>query len=189
MDALRKQSGFAVGDKNVRCPDGRVVEISDTDPLSTIGQLVQEDFCLLQKRGGEHVLVAAVLCFPASWTLAEKLGKPLGRIHAPVQSYDAGMAIRVQRLFDAVQTGNPLWRVNALAYEKPWLFQPRREADAGSHRPSGATFLRSELQTIRLLRDAKTIAFGIHTYVTDIASLPASDQLAFKEWARGETRA
>jgi hypothetical protein len=47
-----------------------------------------------QARGGLRTpsLTAAILCFPASWTLAEKLGRPLGAIHGPVAGYDPGMA-------------------------------------------------------------------------------------------------
>ena len=55
----------------------------------------------MQKPDGaaEHILTGAVLCFPSSWTLSEKLGKPLLRIHMPVASYDSQMGARVQRMF------------------------------------------------------------------------------------------
>jgi hypothetical protein len=42
--------------------------------------------------------------------------------------YDPGMAARVQRMFDAIRPGSPLWRQNALLYASPDLHQPRTEA-------------------------------------------------------------
>lgn len=167
MAHLADRPDFDVRADAVLCPDGRVVPVDHSAPLRTIGRLVQEDFGLLVKPAGgdEHVLVAAVLCFPASWTLAEKIGRPLFRIHRPVASYDAGVAARVQRLFDGVQAGRPLWRVNLLRYADPTLHQPRPE-DRPRTAPSGpAPYLRSEVQTILRLPRTGAVAFGIHTYV------------------------
>lgn len=64
--------GFRFSPGLIHCPDGFKVETSVDDPLMSLGQTVQEDICLLQKQNQEHVLTAAVLCFPASWTLLEK---------------------------------------------------------------------------------------------------------------------
>ncbi|HAW48780.1 MAG TPA: DUF3445 domain-containing protein, partial [Roseovarius sp.] len=102
--------GYDISAREVRRPDGVTVPLDRADPMGTLGHLVQEDLCLMEKRGEEHVLTAAVLCFPASWRLAEKIGRPLTAIHVPVPEYDAGLARRVQRLFDGVQPGRPLWR-------------------------------------------------------------------------------
>lgn len=175
---LAARGDFVLRGERVLCPDGRDVPVDPAAPLRTIGRLVQEDFCLLAKPDGgdEHVLVAAVLCFPASWTLAEKIGRPLLRIHRPVASYDAGGAARVQRLFDGVQAGRPLWRANLLRYADPALHQPRPE-DRPRVAPSGpAPYLRSEVQTILRLPRTCAVAFGIHTYVVtagDVGDHPA----------------
>lgn len=156
----------------VRRRDGVEVAVDRGDPMGTLGRLVQEDLCILQKRGDEHVLTAAVLCFPASWSLDEKFLRPLGRIHAPVAGYDAGIARRVQRLFDGVQPGRPLWRFNALWYADPELYQPRREAewrpdlgpDLGPESARGG-YLRSERQAVLRLPESGAVVFSIHTYV------------------------
>ena len=94
--------GFERCKDRVICPDGRMVLVDDQDPLATLGRALQNDFCLLQPRGTEHILTGAVLCFPASWTLAEKFMRPLSRIHVPVPSYDANITKRVQRLFNGI---------------------------------------------------------------------------------------
>ena len=151
-----------VATNQVRRADGRVVTIDDTDPMATLGRIVQEDFCILQKQQDEHALTGAILCFPANWRLAEKIGRGLVGIHDPVDPYDDNIARRVQRLFDGVQVGRPLWRCNALRYDDPDLFQPNRVA------PRHGRYLRSERQTLRRLPDTRAVVFGIHTFVLDV---------------------
>lgn len=152
--------GFEGGESHVNTPDGRSVALDWSAPLRTLGHLVQEDICILQKRGDEHVLTGAVLCFPANWRLAEKVGRPLVGIHDTVDEYDENIARRVQRLFDGVRVGRPLWRFNRLAYAEPDLHQPRRIAD---DRPRD--FQRSERQCILRLPKSDAVIFTIHTWV------------------------
>lgn len=148
--------------------DGQRVAVDRQDPLGTLGRLTQQDFCLLQKPEGaaEHVLTGAVLCFPASWTLAEKFMRPLTGIHQPVDSYGSDVAARVQRLFDGVQAGRPLWRFNALWYQDPALFQPRSQfAPRDKSHGSRAGYLRTEKQMILRLPQTRAVVFAIHTRV------------------------
>ena len=147
-----------------RRPDGAVVPLDRAAPLLTLGRLVQEDLCILEAEGGAHVLTGAILCFPASWTLAEKIGRPLLAIHAPVAAYDAEIARRVQRMFDAIRPDRPLWRGNSLLYDDATLHQPRRE---GEHRPApvARTYVRSERQCFVRLPETRAVVFSIHTYV------------------------
>ncbi len=153
-------------------PDGQVVEIDRTCPLDTLCRLVQEDFCILQKHGDEHVLTGAILCFPASWCLAEKFMRPLIDIHIPVSGYDENIARRVQRLFDGIRPGRPLWRFNALWYEDAELHQPRSANDRREVRdPGAARFLRSERQTLLRLPETQAVVFSIHTYVLEARRL------------------
>ncbi|MFT5787455.1 MAG: Arc/MetJ family transcription regulator [Ascidiaceihabitans sp.] len=165
--------GFVVDGDHVTCPDGRKVAMSRTDPLGSLGAVVQEDLCLLEKRGDEHVLIGAVLCFPASWLLAEKVGRPLSAIHDPVDEYDAGLAARVQRLFDGVQIGRPLWRMNQLWYVDPELHQPRSQTTPRAilDGPNGARYYRSERQCILRLPVTQAVVFTIHTFVLNAADV------------------
>ncbi|CAM3910172.1 DUF3445 domain-containing protein [Phaeobacter inhibens] len=153
---------------NVVRPDGGEVTVDWEDPLGTLGRIAQQDFCILEKPEGaqEHVLTGAVLCFPANWTLAEKAGRPLIAIHEPVDSYDTGIAARVQRLFDGVQVGRPMWRFNALWYADATLHQPRR-VSGDRPRPGAETagYMRSERQTILRLPRSRAVIFSIHTSV------------------------
>ncbi len=147
-------------------PDGVEIAIDVDKPLKTLGHLVQEDFCILEKRGDEHVLTGAVLCFPASWKLSEKFMRPLVGIHETVESYDDNIARRVQRLFDGIQPGRPLWRFNALWYRDAELFQPRSVHERREPtNEEAAAFLRSERQTLLRLPRTRAVVFAIHTYV------------------------
>ena len=146
--------------------DGVQVGIDRDDPMGTLGHLVQEDFCLLQKRGDQHVLTGAVLCFPASWMLSEKFMRPLTGIHEPVEEYDQGIAARVQRLFDGVQPDRPLWRFNALWYSDPALHQPRSSHDRRPERHDReSAYFRSERQSVVRLAQTRAVVFSIHTFV------------------------
>jgi len=154
-------------------PDGVSVAIDRDQPLATLGRLVQQDFCLMEKRGDQHVLTGAVLCFPAGWMLGEKFLRPLTDIHIPVASYDAQIGRRVQRLFDGLQPGRPLWRFNTLWYAAPDLHQPRSEHDRRPERGQrSAAYLRCERQSLVRLPETRAVAFGIHTFVLAQARVP-----------------
>ncbi|MBT0957086.1 DUF3445 domain-containing protein [Alphaproteobacteria bacterium KMM 3653] len=171
LDVLARMPGFEVSDGWVHCPDGAEVVLDRNFPLVTLGQLVQEDFCIMGAGPQGHVMQGAVLCFPASWTLAEKIGKPLGAIHGPVPEYDP-VAARVQRLFDGVQVGRPLWRANRMLYGDPALFHPRREADPRVE--AGGAYLRCERQVLTRLAKSRAVVFSIKTYVAPVEGAGAS---------------
>lgn len=161
---LRASPDYSAEPGLMRRPDGVSVALDPVRPLMTLGRLVQEDLCLLRSEGDEHVLTGAILCFPAGWTLAQKIGQPLTGIHVPVPGYDASIAARVQRLFDAIRPEQPLWRGNSLLYDDPTLFQPRIE---GQPRPpvSLNAYVRSERQCLLRLPQTRAVVFTIHTYV------------------------
>lgn len=167
---LEQDAGYQIGAKSALRPDGAEVLLDRDHPLQTLGRLVQEDLCLMVPNGqGEHILGGAILCFPASWTLAEKMGHPMTRIHTPVPEYDDNIARRVQRLLDAVQPGRPIWRMNHNLYASPDLFHPRTEnaprVDATPH------YLRAERQCLLRLPETGAVLFTIHTYVMALTDL------------------
>lgn len=177
LDHLRGTDGFRIGLTTAERPDGVTVALDPTQPLLTLGRLVQEDLCLMQAEGAEHALTGAILCFPASWTLSQKLGRPLIAIHTPVPQYEEGLARRVQRLFDAIRPEQPLWRMNYLTYDDPTLHQPRLEGESRP-RPTAHVFVRCERQCLLRLPVSRAVVFSIHTY------LVRSDTLTPDELAR-----
>lgn len=172
--------GYAVTAETVTRPDGVEVALQPDLPMLTLGRLVQEDLCLMEREGEEHVLTAAALCFPASWWLPEKLGRPLLGIHIPVPDYNADIARRVQRLFDAIRPEQPLWRANALVYRDPTLHQPRRESDPRTDR-RGGSYVRSERQCLVRLPETRAVVFSIHTYVVRIETLSPEELAGLHE--------
>jgi hypothetical protein len=174
---LAAQPGYARADGSVTRPDGVAVPLDPARPLLTLGRLVQEDLCLMEAQGDEHVLTGAILCFPASWTLSQKIGRPLSAIHIPVPSYDEGITRRVQRMFDAIRPEQPLWRGNSLLYDDPALFQPRLEGQRRP-RPVDRTYLRSERQCFLRLPETRAVVFTIHTYVLRRSDLPPDAEAA-----------
>lgn len=173
---LRSVPGFTHEGQTLRRPDGVTVPLDPDQPLLTLGRLVQEDLCLLQdgghSDGGEgYVLTGAALCFPASWTLAQKIGRPMTAIHDPVLAYDADLARRVDRMFVALRPEQPLWRMNFLTYDDFTLHQPRREGESRPQ-PKGHGYVRSERQCLLRLPQSRAVVFSIHTYVVDASTVP-----------------
>ena len=160
---------FARDGDRVTCPDGRVVDAAG-EPFAVLAALVQEDLLLLERRGAEHVLVAGLLCFPSRWTLAEKIGRPLTRIHRPVPEYDADLAMRVERLFERARPGRPIWRANVLASPDAVLHRPEPEA-APRATVAPATHVRSERQTVLRLPRTGAVLFAIHTWIVALGDL------------------
>jgi hypothetical protein len=159
-------------------PDGVRVGL-DGPPLAVAARLVQEDLLILEKAPGEaeHRLTAGALLFPSNWTLSEKLGMPLARIHRPVKHYDEDMAKRVQRLFDGMRPLAPLCRANTLIYGIPDLFNPRREGDRHEAAPGQARYIRVERQCLVKLPRTRAVVFTIHTFVVRPEALtPAQRQ-------------
>jgi hypothetical protein len=151
-------------------------------PLELAGRLVQEDLCLMQRSKAGYRLVAAVLCFPAHWRLADKLGRPLEAIHAPVPGFGERLAAPVDRFFDNIQVERPVWRVNWSLVDTPELFLPpehRGHPRAVSAEQMGEQlWLRVERQTLRRLPRSGDVVFAIHTHVDPLAEAIDSPQAA-----------
>lgn len=175
LAVLAARPGYRVGRAAVDRPDGLRVALDRGAPMATLARLVQEDLCLLERQGDTHVLSAASLCFPAQWTLSEKLGRPLRGLHDPVPVYDEALARRVQRLFDALAPERPLWRINAHRHDDPQLYAPVSEAEVKPG-PGEGRYLRSERQCLLRLPDSGAVVFSIHTYLLAAADVPAAPE-------------
>ena len=157
-------------------PDGIEVNLFNDHPLLTAGRLTQHDLCVMELQDDEHVLTAACLCFPSSWSLSEKIGKPLIKIHEPVPSYDEDLARRVQRLFDVIRVDHPMFRVNTLIYSDPNLHQPRTMSTRRSISKNDKLWVRSEFQSLIRLRVSKAVIFGIHNTIIPLQNLSTLQQ-------------
>jgi hypothetical protein len=188
LDRLSRDPGYRRAGGHVIRPDGVAVDPYADTPLAIAARLVQEDLLLHERGdpgdpGAEHVLTEGVLCFPALWTLTQKVGRPLTGVHGPVAAYDPVIARRVQRLFDGLQPGRPLWRANYLRYPTAALHTPRQEGEPRPPVPDPAPFYRSELQALVRLPGSRAVLFTIHTCLVPRDAVPPDRRALFGDHA------
>ncbi|HEY0418617.1 MAG TPA: DUF3445 domain-containing protein [Acetobacteraceae bacterium] len=153
-------------------------------PLELAGRLVQEDLCVLLPGPEGPVLVAAVLCFPSRWSLAEKLGRKLAAVHGPVPFYAERLARPVDRLLDQLRAGKLVQRLNWGLTDDPALFQPaghgRRDLNERiTAENAGETlFLRVERQTLSRLPASGATLFTIRTHRYQLARFGRTPEVA-----------
>ncbi|MBO6562411.1 MAG: DUF3445 domain-containing protein [Nisaea sp.] len=161
----------------------RMADFAD-HALDLAGRLVQEDFCLMRPGEEGYVLIAASLCFPARWVLAEKLGQPMMRIHERVSGYAEKLGRPVDRFFEHLRSDKPVQRLNWSIMDDPALFQTggkfRTEAEDAitPENAGGKLWLRIERQTLRRLETSGDILFTIRTFVDPMSSLEGRPDLA-----------
>ncbi len=172
LGQLQNNLKYSTDGNIITRPDGVKIDLTKADPIISASRLVQEDILLLKDDGLKHVLKAGVLCFPASWTLAEKKGKSLTEIHRPVPEYDETLAPRMEKMFKNLKPDIPIWRANFLLYDNHELFQPRLENDEkGNSRKKRSKFMRVERQVLLKMQKTQTVVFTIHTFVLPYANL------------------
>lgn len=146
-------------------------------PLLAAALLVQEDLVLMRRGEDGWRLAAASLCFPSSWSLAEKFGKPMHEIHAPVPGFAAGTrnADLIARMFDNLRLDRPVERLNWSLQTDAELHKPMssqaldERASARASRfgtaPAKNAFIRVERQTLRKLPVSGDILFTIRIFL------------------------
>ena len=175
IQAVKHDEYYTVLENEIIRPDGVTVNLNNDHPLIVSGRLAQEDWCLLDRyteADNEHKMLGAILCFPASWLLSEKIGRRLTAIHEPVNEYTDRIATGVQRIFDSLKPDKPVFRANFLSYNNPDLHQPRSIHDRRSKSENEMNWLRVERQTLRKLNRTSGIVFGIHTSVCPKDRIP-----------------
>ena len=155
-------------------------------PLLEAAVNIQEDLCILQKRGDTHALTAGVMCFPSSWDICQKVGRSISSIHEPVPEF-ADVSNIVERMLSAIRVEQPLGRANFLIYTDPELHQPRGEGISKPIDPTAPRYIRVERQTFRRLPKSLSVIFAIHTYIVPESALP-KDELAILAAFRPELK-
>ena len=151
-------------------PTGSCVVPDPAAPLLAAAGLVQEDVLLLQRGTDGFRLVAGLLAFPTRWSLAEKMGRPLAAIHAPVPGYGAHLERPMDRLFEGLRAGRLLWRTNWSLLDDPALHQPggHDSGHAGSLLDAATVgsqlWFRVERQTLGLLPGTRTAVFTVRIH-------------------------
>jgi hypothetical protein len=156
---------------------------ADAPPLRTASLLVQEDLILMRRGENGWRLAAGSLCFPSSWSLREKFGRPLHEIHAPVPGFGGGTrnADLISRMFDSLQGQAVLrWNWSLQAGNDLYLpFSHQERVDRATNRPSrfstdeiaAQAFIRVERQTLRKLPVSGDILFTIRIHLDPLSVL------------------
>ncbi|TGT91069.1 MULTISPECIES: DUF3445 domain-containing protein [unclassified Mesorhizobium] len=152
-------------------------------PLVAASLLVQEDLILMRRDDSGWRLAAGSLCFPSSWALTEKFGKPLQQIHEPVPGFGPGTrpADLINRMFDGLQ-GQAVERYNWSIQSGDALYHPLSNVeriDRATNRPTrfpdgdvkAHAFIRVERQTLRKLPASRDILFTIRIHLDPLAVL------------------
>lgn len=155
---------------------GRVVplDVPGRSALDTAGRLVQDDWCLLDDGGDEVRLVAATLCSPSRWRLADKLRRGMPEVHAPVPGYPEQLASTVDATLRRLTPARSVWRSNWTLTDDADLFQPTVGPPQEVRSPSEAAetvWLRLERQTLRRLPRTGAVVFGIRTFQQPLVAL------------------
>jgi dimethylamine monooxygenase subunit A len=158
-------------------------------PLVRLSLALQEDLCLLLPGPGGYRLVGAFVAFPARWNLAEKIGRPISTIHAPVPGLEPAIGRPIGLFFERLAVGHPVWRANWSITDDPALHQPsaafRRtgtmvtQADAGQR-----LWLRIERQTLARLPETGAVLFTILTFIAPLTAIAGDPDLGPKLAAR-----
>jgi hypothetical protein len=186
------------GDTMVVGASGRCVALRSDEPapLKTAARLVPEDLVLMRKCADGWRLVAASLCFPSSWSLAEKFDRPMGIIHTTVPAFGPGtrMAAMIARIFDNLKVGVPAERMNWSLQENAELYHPRSKKERDAQAGGGfladvdpeSIHIRVERQTLTRMPVSGDILFTIRIHVDPVARLAGND--AGPELVRGLDR-
>lgn len=163
---------------------GRRVALSGDDPLVIAGSLIQDDLAIMQRGDRGWRLGAAYIAFPSSWSLAEKFGRTMDEIHAPVPGFEHGTrnAELIARMFDNLPPGRFVERFNWAVNVDGSLHLPKSKSESHSATAIGLTeesaFIRIERQTLRKLPQTGAIVFTIRIYSDHLALLRQRDDAA-----------
>jgi len=181
--AAHHTSTHSVSSDAVEVLDGGPnVRLADYAPLEAASRLVQEDLVLMRKGQDGYRLAAASLCFPSSWSLAEKFGQSMHSIHDNVPGFNDGrMGQVVARIFDNLTSEQLVGRYNWSIYDDPDLHHPQAKRLAPQIEEKGAgalahLFVRVERQTLRRLPMSGDILFTIKIHHDPVSLLKTHER-------------
>ena len=132
------------------------------------------------------VCVAGHLCFASGWSLADKIGKTMAQIHAPVPGFAEHVGKPADLLLKRLRANRPVVRINGaiqathqlnLAPALAAQWQAAR-ADVTPQNAGDLCVLRLERQTLSRLPRCGGALFTIHTYLHPISEVAAAPMRA-----------
>jgi hypothetical protein len=164
-----QQQALAAVERHLGMPANAADE--GRSPLVRAALLVPDDLCLMQRHADRYRLTAACVCSPSYWHLADKIGRTLDGIHAPVPTLNAKLAAKMAQFFDRLPAQAVFERRNWLIHRDDAPYHPTPEQwPVVAQRDVTALFLRSERQTLRRL-DETAILFTIRVTCRPLADI------------------
>ena len=144
------------------------------DRCLALGRAWEPDFLLLQANDrGELRLYGACVCFPSSWSLAEKIGQPLDFIHGVVPGLNQQLGRQIEGFLEKIRPGISWQRANWGLSRSPELNQhpARRLRRLDASVTLGEVWLRIEHQSLVALPRSQGILFGIRLEIHPLAEV------------------
>lgn len=149
---------------------------SPFDSCLDLGRHWEPDFLLLKPDiDGALRLVGGCVCFPSSWDLTEKLGKPVSAIHEHVPTLNASLGAQIDTFLRRIKPGVTWERWNwglaavSAMNHHPALAHPRLSA----HALLAETWIRIEHQAFRSLDVCGSLLFAIRISVVPLSEFAA----------------
>jgi dimethylamine monooxygenase subunit A len=167
---------------------GADIDLNDEtcEPLLQLGELIEEDFMLLEDVEGALQITAASNAYSSSGRLVSSVGRDMAFAHAPVPGLTDKLGPKIDRVLGAVHAATPCERFNWLLTPMASIFFPHEDPHAANaaamhsicealrHNPGRAgelLWIRVERQTLRRLPVSKAVAFSLHTFSHPLASI------------------
>jgi dimethylamine monooxygenase subunit A len=165
--------------------DGTRHELSHTEPLETLGRILEEDFILIDKVDGADIITAASNAYTTSGRIVSSVGRSMRFAHEFVPGLNDQLGARIDRVLANVQATGPVVRFNWVLTSIADRLFPEGSHDANVaasartaaaleedfRRTGDCLWIRAERQTFVRLPETKALAFGIHTYSHPLSSL------------------
>lgn len=141
--------------------------------LLATGQSLEPDFLLLKHGDDGPRLVAGCVCFPSSWSLAEKMGRPLEWIHDVVPGLNQQLGARIgtflRRMAPGIAWQRANWGLSRLSElnQHPARNLPRLDATVTANE----IWFRVEEQALVALPKSGGVLFGIRIAVYPLAQV------------------
>jgi dimethylamine monooxygenase subunit A len=149
---------------------------SGFDSALALGRTWEPDWLLLKPDAqGAMRLWAGCVCFPSSWALEEKMGRPIDFIHAPVPGLNESLGAQIDGFLRRMKPGISWLRENWGLSRWPDLNQHParglRRLDAGVS--LAEVWLRVEYQALVALPESQGVLFGIRVAAHPLAAVKA----------------
>ena len=149
---------------------------SPRESCLALGEFWEPDFLLLARgTDGEILLCGGCLCFPSSWRLTDKIGKPIEFIHEPVPELNGSLGAGIHKFLTGLKPGIASLRHNWGLSRSPELNQhpDRKLPRLGARVRLDEVWLRVERQALVALPKSDGILFGIRIANRPLAAVKA----------------